>query len=133
MKTNYWAILLCVVLNIVLGMVWFGAFRQPWMDGHGLTEESIKNMANPIMPYVVSIVGALVLAYATTLLFRRMGVCNLKDGFLNGAALGLFALVAFIVLNMYAMKPFTLSLIDGGYNFVQMVLFGMVIGAWVKK
>jgi hypothetical protein len=133
MKTNFLAILLCAILNILLGMAWFGVFRQPWMDGHHLTEESIKSMANPYMPYVVSIVGAIVLAYAMTLIFRRMGVCSLKDGFLNGAGIGLFGLVGVIVLNMYAMNPFSLSLIDGGYAFVQLAIFGAVIGGWVKR
>ncbi len=133
MKTNYWAILLCAVLNALLGMGWYGVFNQSWKSGHGLTDEQVLNMANPVMPYLVSLAGAIVLAYVITLLFRRMGVCTLKEGLQYGAAFGLFGLVGLITLNIFAMKPFTLSLIDGGFAFVQMVIFGAVIGGWVKK
>jgi len=31
------------------------------------------------------------------------------------------------------MSPFSLSLIDGGYAFLQFVIFGAIIGGWQKR
>ena len=52
---------------------------------------------------------------------------------MSGAAIGLFGLLGIIVANLYAMNPFSLSLIDGGYVFFEFVIFGAIIGGWQKK
>ncbi|MBK8554600.1 MAG: DUF1761 domain-containing protein [Lewinellaceae bacterium] len=133
MKINYWAILLCAIVNVLLGMLWFGAFREPWMSGHDLTPEGLSSMENPMLPHLVSILTAIVIAYIMSMIFRRMCVCTLRDGLLTGAGFGVFGLLGTIVLNLYAMRPFSLSLVDGGFAFVQMLIFGAILGAWIKK
>ena len=133
MKTNYLAIAACALANMALGMGWFGTFNEQWMAGHGLTMESIGTMESPMMPYIVSITVALIFGYLLTLIFRRMGVSGWIDGAMSGAAIGLFGLLGTIVGHLYAMKPFSLSLVDGGYVFLEFVIFGAIIGGGQKK
>lgn len=133
MKTNYLAIAACALANIALGMGWYGTFNQQWMEGHGLTMESIESMDNPALPYIVSISVALIFGYLLTLIFRRMGVSGWIDGAMSGSAIGLFGLLGTIVGNMYSMKPLSLSFIDGGYVFLEFVIFGAIIGGWQKR
>ena len=131
MKTNYLAILVCAVVNAVLGMAWFGVFQKEWMAGHGLVEGDV-NQSDP-MPIVVSILVALTVALIISMIWRKMGVCTWREGAQWGIALGLIGLLGTIVGNLYAQKPFELSLIDGGYAFLQMAIFGTILGGWVKK
>jgi len=133
MKTNYLAIAACALVNIALGMGWYGAFSQPWMDGHGLTMEDATSMENPYLPHIVGVATALTFGFLLTMIFRRMGVGGWIDGAMTGAAIGLFGLLGTIVGNMYSMSPFSLSLIDGGYAFLQFVIFGAIIGGWQKR
>ena len=41
MKKSVLVIIACVVINMVLGMAWYGAFSQPWMDGNVLAWEKV--------------------------------------------------------------------------------------------
>ncbi|MEZ4921121.1 MAG: DUF1761 domain-containing protein [Saprospiraceae bacterium] len=131
MKTNYLAILACAVINMLLGMGWYGVFAKPWMEGHGLSPEDAENMSG--MNYGVSIGAALVAALIVSMIWRRMGVCTWADGLKSGAALGVLGLVGTIVGYMFAQINFETSMIDGGFAFIQMTLFGLVLGGWVKK
>jgi hypothetical protein len=133
MKTNYLAIAACAIVNALLGMGWYGIFQKPWMDGHNLTEEAIASVANPALPYIVSIVGALLSGYVLTLIFRRLDVSGWLDGLMSGAAIGLFILVTFVVNSHYSLQPLSLALIDGGFGFLLFSAFGAVIGGWQKR
>jgi hypothetical protein len=132
-KINYLAVVVCALLNWVLGMGWFGLFAKPWMAAHGFSEESMANMEQPIMPYVISLLLALVAAWVVAQFWARMGVDTLQDGLRAGAGLGFLAFMAVAVNHMYTMKPLTASLIDGGYWFLLLTAFGAVIGAWQRR
>ena len=89
---NLWAILLATVANQAIGALWFSPllFATPWLKGVGLTKESIQ--ANPSkMPFVVSLITALVLAVALSWansITRRgsAGVAPLRAGASSRAA-----------------------------------------------
>ena len=133
MKTNYLALVACGVANIVLGMGWFGAFSQEWMDGHGITQEMVEGMENPGMVYGISFAVALATAYLITTLMQRMDVKDWMDGAKIGLTIGLFGFLGSIVANMYALNPFSLSLVDGGFVLLQFTVFGAILGGWQKR
>ncbi|MFZ4634200.1 MAG: DUF1761 domain-containing protein [Saprospiraceae bacterium] len=130
---NWLAVIACGFINMLLGMAWYGAFAQPWMDGNGLSMDSINATANPALAYSVSFLSAFVSGYLISRIFNRMGVTTFQDGLVSGAAIGLFALLGNIVMNLYAQRPLSLSLIDGGFAFLLYSLYGGLIGAWRKK
>src|SRR4029453_5203552 len=64
MKTNYVAVAVCGVVYWLLGGLWFGVlFSKPWRGLEHVTEEQARSM-NPVLPYVVSFLLNLVIAYA---------------------------------------------------------------------
>ena len=132
-KTNYLALIVCPFVNMALGMTWYGVFATQWMSGHGLTQERVESMPNGAMPYITSFVGSLATAFVLNIVFKRMGVNTWADGAKSGAAFGFFGLVGMIINNMFSLKPFELSLIDGGFAFVLFILYGTIVGGWQKK
>jgi hypothetical protein len=128
MKKSALVIIACVVVNMVLGMAWYGVFSQPWMDANLLTMEKIQASGNATPGYILSIVVAAVSAIILTLILKRMRITGLVDGLLTGAGIGLIALLGTIVGNWFAMRPFVASLVDGGFAFVQYAAFCAIIG-----
>jgi ABC-type uncharacterized transport system permease subunit len=72
---------------------------------------------------------AAVSAVILTLILKRMRICNWQEGLCTGAGIGLIALLGTIVGNWYAMRPFVVSLVDGGFAFLQYSAFCAIIGA----
>ena len=128
MKKSALVIIACVVVNMVLGMAWYGVFSQPWMDANLLTMEKIQASGNAMPGYILSMAVAAVSAMILTLILKRMRINGLVEGLLTGAGIGLIALLGTIVGNWYAMRPFVASLIDGGFAFVQYAAFCAIIG-----
>jgi hypothetical protein len=132
MKTNYLAVAACILVNMGLGMTWYGIFAQPWMDGHGLTMQQIESNASAT-PYIVTALASLVSGYVISQLFQRMGVNGWQDGALAGAAIGSLLFVTTVASYMFSLKSMNIALLDGGYMFVLAVLYGTLIGGWQKK
>jgi Protein of unknown function (DUF1761) len=132
MKINYLAVAACVVVNMGLGMSWFGVFDQPWMDGHGLTKEFIDQHMTA-KPFIATIIGSLVSGYVLSLLFQRMNVTGWQDGVKVGAAIGGLLFFATYASYMFAHKTSAIASLDGGYMFVLYALYGALIGGWQKK
>jgi hypothetical protein len=128
MKKSALVIIACVVVNMVLGMAWYGVFSQPWMDANLLTMEKIQASGNATPGYILSMAVAAVSAIILTLILKRMRITGLVDGLLTGAGIGLIALLGTIVGNWFAMRPFVASLVDGGFAFVQYAAFCAIIG-----
>jgi ABC-type uncharacterized transport system permease subunit len=129
MKKSALVIIACVVINMVLGMAWYGAFSQPWMEANLLTMEKIQAAGNATPGYTLSMAVAAVSAVILTLILKRMRICNWQEGLYTGAGIGLIALLGTIVGNWYAMRPFVVSLVDGGFAFLQYAAFCAIIGA----
>jgi Protein of unknown function (DUF1761) len=132
MKINYLAVAACIVINMGLGVSWFGVFDQPWMDGHGLTLEMINKNASA-KPYIATIIGSLVSGYVMSLLFQRMNVIGWQDGVKVGAAIGGLMFFSTYASYMFSLKSSVLAALDGGYMFVLYALYGALIGGWQKK
>ena len=64
MKTNYVAVVVAAIAYWLLGAVWYGVlFSKPWMALEHVTEEQARSM-NPVLPYVITLLLNLVIAYA---------------------------------------------------------------------
>jgi hypothetical protein len=125
MKINYLAVAACIVINMGLGMTWFGVFAEPWMAGHGLTQEIIEKNTSPA-PYISTIVAALVSGYV-------MNVQGLADGAKVGAAIGSLLFFSTFASYMFALKSPSFGAMDGGYMFILYTLYGALLGGWQKK
>jgi hypothetical protein len=132
MKTNYLAVAACVLVNMGLGMSWYGIFSKPWMEGHGLTMDIIEKNSSAL-PYVATAVAAVVSGFILSHLFQKLNVVGWMDGAKTGALLGLLPFVSTIASYLFSQKGLSLGVLDGGYMVVLYTLYGTLIGGWQKK
>jgi len=135
-KTNYPAIVISAVAYWILGALWFAVlFGKPWMAFEHVTDEQIRNSgASPLLPYVVSFLLNLVIAFVLAQLCLWRSATTAA----RGAALGVLLWVGFVgpityTTYMYEMRPWQLFAINEFYPLVGLCLMGAILGAWTKK
>jgi Protein of unknown function (DUF1761) len=134
MKTNYPAVVVAAIVYWFLGALWFGLlFSRPWMALEHVTEEQARSM-NPILPYVVSFLLNLLIAFvlAQLCIWRNAATAA------HGAALGIFLWVGLVgpityTTYMYEMRPWQLFAINEFYPLAGLCLMGAILGGWKKK
>jgi hypothetical protein len=131
-KINYLAVLACLVMNMLLGMAWFGALATPWMAYIGKPESEFKAAGGT--PYIFAILGALIMALTIGWLLPKLGAKNFIDGFKYGFILGFaFIFTAGFIAFAFSLYPPGQALIDFGYPVLSLAFMGGIHGAWKKK
>jgi hypothetical protein len=137
MEINYWAVLVCGVLAMVIGSIWYGPlFGKRWLQVIGATEldlERRKQMQREAAPlYVIQF--ALALFQAWVLAYYIVGW---KDA--PGVENALWIWAAFVVPTLAGTSMWNNDqtkvkwarfLIQGGYQLVLFIAFGLVLGMW---
>ena len=134
MKTNYAAVFIAAIAYWLLGAVWYGVlFSKPWMALEKMTIEQAQSM-NPVLPYVITFVLNLLIAYALAqiCIWRNANTTG------RGASVGVLLWIGFVgpitfTTYMYEMRPKELFAINEFYPLAGLVLMGAIIGAWTKK
>jgi len=134
MKTNYPAVFVSALAYWLLGALWFAVlFGKPWMALEHITEQQASSM-NPTVPYVITFVLNLLIAFVLAQL------CNWRNANTagRGAALGILVWIGFVgpitySTYMYEMRPGELFAINEFYPLVGLCLMGTILGAWKKK
>lgn len=137
---NYWALLVCVVINMVLGMLWYGPFfGKPWMKMSGISQEKMaktpdmakKVTISMILAAITSFIMAFVLAHSIAFASSYMQISGLNAG-LQGAFWNWLGFVMPVTLSivLWEMKPWKLWFINASYYLVALCLMGTVISLW---
>jgi surface polysaccharide O-acyltransferase-like enzyme len=134
MKTNYLAVVVAAIAYWLLGALWFAVlFSKPWMAFEQITEEQARSM-NPVLPYVISFLLNLLIAYVLSqiCLWRNANTAS------RGASLGVLLWIGFVgpitlTTYMYEMRPKELFAINEFYPLAGLILMGAILGAWKKK
>ncbi len=134
MKTNYLAVVVAAIAYWVLGGLWYGVlFNKPWMALEHMTIEQTKSV-NPAIPYIVSFLLELLIAYslAQLCIWRNANTAG------RGASIGVLIWIGFVgpisFMNyMFEMRPKELFAINEFYPLAGLVLMGVILGAWTKK
>ena len=137
MEINYLAVLLCAVLSMVIGAIWYGPlFGKKWMEIVGATNldkeerKKMQKQAGPLyaIQFVLSLFQVYVLAYY---------IAGWKDA--SGLENSLWIWAAFIMpivaggamWNNDSRKiAWARFLIQAGYQLILFVVFGLVLGMW---
>ena len=134
MKTNYAAVFIAAIAYWLLGAVWYGVlFSKPWMALENISIEQAKSI-NPVLPYVITFVLNLLIAYA----LAQICIWRNADTIGRGASVGVLLWIGFIgpityTTYMYEMRPKELFAINEFFSLAGLVLMGAIIGAWTKK
>jgi Protein of unknown function (DUF1761) len=133
-KINYVAVLVAGVASFVLGAVWYTALSEPWMVAQGLTDAQIQADEGGASQFIVSFLSYIAVAYTLSIVFKSMTINTWQKGLQTGALFGfIFVFMQTMVNNMYGMKGFDLTLINGGFGTLMCSLAGAIVGGWQKK
>jgi len=134
MKTNYLAVIVSAIVYWLIGGVWFALlFGKQWMKLENMTEPQARAM-NPAVPYVVSFLLGILIAFVLAQLCAWRNATTAA----RGASLGVFLWLGIVApvtytTSMYEMRPIQLFLINEGYVLVGFIAMGAILGGWTKK
>lgn len=131
LKHNWLAIITATLVAQGIGFGVYGTFSEQWMEWHNLTLDFIENNQS-MTPFIVSIVGSLIMYFLMSMVFKAIGVHSAGEGLKWGAILGF----AFAFLGSYTQGHFEYNvmsgLMDATNNFLGVLAGGLILGAWRK-
>lgn len=129
---NWVAVVIAAVASMVIGFVWYGPlFGKPWIKLMGMSKSDIKRAksAGMSLQYGVSLIGSLAMAFVLSYFLLFMGTNSL----VTAAMVGFWAWLGFVApIQMtevlFGGKSLPLFLINTGYQLVNLVAMGAIIG-----
>jgi len=80
------------------------------------------------MPFILSAICMIIVAGMMRHIFAMAAIDTVGKGFMSGLGIGLFFIAPWIMINnAYGMKPFRLTLIDGGYATIGCTIIGVIL------
>lgn len=126
---GFLSVVAAAVAAWVFGAVWYMILARPWMASAGIKAgPDGKPEGNAALPYVLSAIAMLLVAGMMRHTFASTGVTTPGAGLIGGLGVGLFFISPWIMINnAYGMRPFRLTLIDGGYATFGCAIMGTVL------
>ena len=127
---NWLAVIVCVVVSMVNGFIWYHPklFFPAWWAGIGKSGEA--GNPNPMI-YVFTIIAVLVQAVFVSLILNTMGTTTATAGALAGFMLWLgFVAPTNLVNKLFAGHGLKVWAIEAGNHLLNFLLFGAILGAW---
>jgi hypothetical protein len=127
---NLWAVLVCAVIQWVLGALWYSLlFAKPWMAMTGHTKGERPKGA--VVAMSLSFFGGLVLAFVLAHMILWAHVMTAHRGGFVGAICWLgFIAVPLCSQHLFEKRPYKLYAINAGYWLASLVISGAVLGYW---
>ena len=112
------------------GAVWYMALAKPWMQAAGMkvgADGRPEGGTSPL-PFVLSAICMILVAGLMRHVLSMAQLTTLMQGLMVGFGVGAFFIAPWIMINnAYAMRPFRLTLIDGGYAVIGCSIIGVVL------
>jgi hypothetical protein len=130
---NLWAVLLATLSSMVVGFVWYSrpVMGNRWMRLSGITDEQVAKSPVPayIATIVASFVTALVLAGAASISIAYYGGSSLGNALITALILFAgFTAARFITHDAFDRRPWSLTLLNLGYELITLVVMALIIG-----
>jgi hypothetical protein len=138
-SVNWWAVLVCVVVSMAVGSVWFSpkTFFPIWWKAIGRSATDTPGMKGPMMAAMwgLTILASFVQALFMALMINAMGSMTPGGATLgSGIVAGLMLWLGFVAPTSLTNKLFAGQLkawvLEAGNHLVDFVLFGAILGAW---
>lgn len=124
------AVIVAGLAGWAFGAVWYSILAKPWIDASGVATDASGvpvNRKTPL-PYVISIVAALIVAATMFYAFDMLEIVTVAKGFTSGLGIGACFAAPWVATNYgFAGKPFKLTLIDAGYATFGSAVIGAVL------
>jgi hypothetical protein len=133
LSVNYLAVVVGAVVSVVIGALWYmpALFGRSWLTAIGKTKEEVDKDFTPL-----KIVWALVFGFVLSYSLARLIVWTGQGTPLGGLRIGLLACVGFVVTttgvhHLFEGRTSKLSAIYAFHHLVEMLLIGLILGAWM--
>lgn len=136
-EINYWAVLVCGIVAMILGFIWYGVlFGKKWMEVIGATEmdmiarKEMQRKAGPL--YLIQFILVLFQAYVLTHYIQGWSEVSGPEGALWIWAAFIMPIVAAGSMwnNDSRKVAWSRFLIQSGYYLILFVIFGLILGYW---
>ena len=123
------SVIVAAIAAWVFGAVWYMSLARPWMTAAGIKAgPEGKPEGSSALPYILSVIAMIIVAGMMRHTFVTSGVTTFGAGLVGGLGVGLFFISPWIMINnAYGMRPFRLTLIDGGYATFGCAIMGAVL------
>jgi hypothetical protein len=135
-SVNWLAVLVCVVVSMVLGSIWFNpkTFFPMWWRAIGKSDNQAPSMGNPVITWGLTILAAFVQAVFMALMVHAMGSMTGGATLFSGALAGFILWLGFVAPSSLTNKLFAGQLkawlIEVSNHLVNFILIGAILGAW---
>lgn len=116
--------------GFAFGAVWYMILAKPWMAAAGIASgpDGKPQDTGSKLPYLMAAGAMVLVAGMMRHVFASSGVVTASGGMISGLGIGLFFISPWIMINnAYGMRPFRLTLIDGGYAVFGCAIMGLVL------
>ena len=129
---NLWAMLVCVVLNMIIGALWYSPvlFGKTWLKLIGKKQEDIsKESGNKAM--MLALIPALVSTVLLALALALVNAATIADALIVGSLVSA-GFIGMSVLNLvlFEGRSLTLGILNTGYAFVSMNISAIILVLW---
>lgn len=122
---NYLAVLAAAVAAFMFGAAWYGGLSKQWMAAVGLSEPP---KPDPIV-YAMTFGCQLVIAWVLAGVMGHLSQISLSGGIISAFFVWLgFVATTLIVNHRFQSRPWSLTVIDGGFWLGVLIIMGAVIG-----
>jgi len=123
------SVLLAAAASWIIGAVYYMVLSKPWVEAAGIAvDEKGRPAGQSATPFIMSFLAMLLVAGMMRHVFSMADIDTVIKGIMAGGGIGLFMIAPWIMLNnAYGMRPFKLTLIDGGYAVLGTVAMGIVL------
>ena len=131
---NYWAIVVAVLFNQVLGAAWYSVLAKPWMADVGLTEgdmEAMRGTPRQWYPYLIAVGAGFVFTIGLALLVQGLGASGAAEGLLVGALAAVaFTFTSNAINYAFEGRGLRLFAINSGYPLISYSVIGILLASW---
>ena len=123
------AVIAAAAASWVFGAIWYMVLAKPWVAASGVeVDENGRPKDTSPVPFILSAIAMVVVAGMMRHIFSVSEITELGKGLLAGLGIGAFLISPWTMINnAYGGRPFTLTLIDGGYAVFGCGIIGAVL------
>jgi len=126
---GFLSVLIAAAASFAFGAIWYMTLSKPWVEASGITlDENGRPEGGSPLSFVLAALAMILVAGMMRHTFALSGIETFAKGVLSGMGIGLFFISPWIMLNnTYGMRPFKLTIIDGGYAIFGCAIMGAVL------
>jgi len=134
-NVNIYGIAAAAAIAWTFGAIYYGVLGKAWIAALGETPETLKaknagkSQIAMILPFIVSFIAEMVMAYALFGLMVHIGPFTPRSGVISGMLCWLgFVLTTVTVNNAYPGRKIALTVIDAGHWLGVLAIMGAMLG-----